>query len=107
MPTYNKLVRDKIPEIIKRTGKNYRTTVLDDYAFEKELKEKLKEEMDEVLKAKNTEELVEELADLLEVIDALSRHCGIDSSQLELVKEQKKLDRGGFEKKFYLLDVED
>ncbi|GAE34080.1 nucleoside triphosphate pyrophosphohydrolase [Halalkalibacter akibai] len=107
MPTYNKLVRDKIPDIIKKTGKNFQVTVLDPLTFEKELKVKLKEEMDEVLQAGKTEDLVEELADLLEVVYALCRHHGIDPSELELVRECKKHERGGFNEKIYLLDVED
>jgi predicted house-cleaning noncanonical NTP pyrophosphatase (MazG superfamily) len=49
MPTYNKLVRDKIPEIIEKEGKTYKTVILDDDQFKLELRKKLKEEVQEYL----------------------------------------------------------
>ena len=70
--TYNKLVRDKIPEIIKNNGENPIVRVLDDNEYKVELEKKLFEEYNEVIES-NYSDRVEELADMLEVIDALAR----------------------------------
>jgi predicted house-cleaning noncanonical NTP pyrophosphatase (MazG superfamily) len=107
MPTYNKLVRDRIPEIIEKSGKRFRTEVLDASTYEKELRVKLNEEKDELLQAETTEERVEEMADLLEVVYALSRHYGVEPDEIERVRERKYQERGGFAKKILLIDVED
>lgn len=107
MPTYNKLVRDRIPEIIERSGKRFRTVQLDDPTYEKELRMKLKEEMDELLQAESTEDRVEEMADLLEVVYALGNHYGVEPSEIERVRERKQQERGGFEERILLVDVED
>jgi predicted house-cleaning noncanonical NTP pyrophosphatase (MazG superfamily) len=56
MPTFNKLVRDRIPEIIAETGKNYSTRILDQSEFIKELKKKSLEELEEYLNANKNEE---------------------------------------------------
>ena len=65
---YNKLVRDKIPEIIENDGETPVVRVLNDNEYKKELEKKLKEEYEEVLLAKDKKERLEELADMLEVI---------------------------------------
>jgi predicted house-cleaning noncanonical NTP pyrophosphatase (MazG superfamily) len=107
MPTYNKLVRDRIPEIIEKSEKRFRTAVLDAPTYEKELRVKLKEEMDELLHAETTEERVEEMADLLEVVFALSRHYGVEPDEIERIRDRKYKERGGFAEKILLIDVED
>lgn len=107
MPTYNKLVRDRIPEIIEKSGKKFRTEILDSNTYEKELRVKLREEMDELLKSDTTDELVEEMADLLEVVYALGRHVGVKPDEVERVRQKKQAKRGGFQERILLIDVED
>ena len=69
---FNKLVRDKIPDIIKSNGENSITRVLEDEEYRKELYKKLLEETDEVIKSQNMEETLEELADVLEVLKSIA-----------------------------------
>jgi predicted house-cleaning noncanonical NTP pyrophosphatase (MazG superfamily) len=107
MPTYNKLVRDRIPEIIEKEGKTYRTTILNDDQFKSELQKKLKEEVQEYLDAENDQESVEELADALEVIHALAESHGVSIEELDRVRNIKAKERGGFKEKIFLIEVED
>lgn len=107
MPVYNKLVRDLIPQIIEKTGKEFSTRILDEEEYVKELKVKSKEELNEYLEAKTDEEAVEELADLLEIIHALTYCHGSTPEKLEEVRKEKAAMRGGFQEKIYLIEVED
>jgi predicted house-cleaning noncanonical NTP pyrophosphatase (MazG superfamily) len=107
MPTYNKLVRDGIPQIIEKEGKTYKTAILDDNQFKSELQKKLKEEMEEYLDAQSDQEAVEELADVLEVIHALSETHGASLEKLEHVRKTKTKERGGFQERIYLIEVSD
>ncbi|WP_042355662.1 nucleoside triphosphate pyrophosphohydrolase [Bacillus rubiinfantis] len=107
MPIHNKLVRDRIPEIIEGTGKKFSTRVLENQEYIKELKTKSFEELNEYMNAKNDGDAIEELADLLEIIHALAEcHKGtIDT--VEEVRRQKAEKRGGFKEKIFLIEVED
>ncbi|WP_168123949.1 nucleoside triphosphate pyrophosphohydrolase [Paenibacillus sp. HB172176] len=107
MPTYNKLVRDKIPAIIELTGKSCRTKLLDDEQYARELNTKLKEEMSEYFGANHAGEALEELADVLEVIRALAAVNGSTWDELEALREKKAEQRGGFQERVYLIDVDD
>ncbi|WP_026585135.1 nucleoside triphosphate pyrophosphohydrolase [Bacillus sp. J33] len=107
MPTYNKLVRDRIPEIIAETGKSYSTRILDQSEFINELKKKSIEELDEYLNTNNDEEAIEELADLLEVVHALAETHGVSIEKVEELRKQKAEKRGGFKEKIYLIEVEE
>ena len=107
MPVHNKLVRDLIPQIIEKTGKEFSTRILDDEEYVKELKIKSKEELNEYLEATTDEEAIEELADLLEIIHALTYCHGSTPEQLEEVRKEKAAKRGGFEEKIYLIEVKD
>lgn len=106
MITYNKLVRDKIPEIIAESGKKAETKILSNEEFLLELQKKAKEELSEYLNAKTEQESVEELADLLEIIRSLAVLNGASFDDLEEVRRKKAADRGGFEKKIFLIGVE-
>lgn len=106
MPTYNKLIRDKIPEMITMTGKKANTTTLSDDEYVKELKRKTKEELQEYLEADNDQDAIEELADLLELIHSLATVHGSTIEEVEKVREQKADQRGGFNEKIFLIDVE-
>jgi len=104
MATYNKLVRDKIPEIIKQAGKQCEIATLGDRDYQEALREKLIEEATEVANA-SPEELIQELADLYEVIDALLIATGIDEETIRAQQKQKQEERGGFQRKIKLLSV--
>ena len=102
--TYNKLVRDKIPEIIKNNNEEPITRILNDIDYKKELENKLYEEYQEVLEATGKDRL-EELADMLEIISSLAK---LENSTLNNVIEianKKVLKRGSFENKIYLEKV--
>ncbi|REK61725.1 MAG: phosphoribosyl-ATP pyrophosphohydrolase [Brevibacillus sp.] len=107
MPIYNKLIRDRIPEIIAATGKRYTTSVLSDDEYLVKLREKCQEELDEYNSAKSDRESLEELADVLEVVYALARVHGASPRDLEEIRRSKAEKRGGFEQKLFLHEVED
>jgi predicted house-cleaning noncanonical NTP pyrophosphatase (MazG superfamily) len=106
MPTYNKLVRNKIPQIIESKGKKFSAKVLNDKDYIKYLKEKAYEELDEYCAAETDGEAVEELADLLEVIRALASQHGFSIEEVEAVRKGKARKRGGFQEKVFLIEVE-
>lgn len=95
---YNKLVRDKIPEIIKQDKKTPITHIASDKEYWKKLKEKLKEEVNEFL-AKDNEE---EFADILEVIHAISDFKDFDKDEINKIREDKAKKRGRFKDKIIL-----
>ncbi len=99
---YNKLVRDKIPEIIRKDGKIPATHEASEEEYWTKLKEKLSEEASEFLKDSNEEEL----ADILEVIDSICDFKKIDKKLLEETKSKKKKERGGFGGRVILDEVE-
>ena len=101
--SYNKLVRDRIPEIIEASGNECRTTILSDEEYIKMLDVKLDEELAEYHKDQN----IEELADLLEVIRAAAIARGYTIEELEAVRVKKAEKRGGFAKKILLIEVEE
>ena len=98
----NKLVRDKIPEIIENTGKSCVTHVLNDEEYIAALEVKLNEEVTEYQNDKN----LEEMADVLEVLQALCIARGYSLEELETVRAKKVNERGGFEKRIFLEYVE-
>ena len=107
MPVYNKLVRDLIPQVIESTGKEFRTRILDEEEYTKELVVKLKEESEEYFAAQSSKESLEELADMLEVIRALVVVHGATWEELEVLREKKVEARGGFQEQVFLIDVHD
>lgn len=98
MITYNKLVRDKIPEIIEADGKSYDAYVADEITYKKFLFEKLKEEVEELIE----EPCVNEIADVLEVVDAIRDLYGFSNEEILTMKKNKHLTRGGFEQRIIL-----
>ena len=98
---YNKLVRDRIPEIIASTGKSCKTETMSSEDYLRMLDAKLDEEMAEYHKDQN----IEELADLLEVIRAVTVARGYTLEDLERVRAEKAAERGGFEKRILLKEV--
>lgn len=103
MPTkaYYKLVRDRIPEIIEADGKTCVCETLSDEDYISLLDQKLNEGLAEYQESKS----LEELADLLEVIQAVVKARGWALEELEQVRAAKAAKRGGFEKKILLKEV--
>lgn len=99
---FNKLVRDRIPEIISEKGGTPEYKILDNDDYIKMLDDKLLEECNEVLKATNKNDKIEELADLLEVIRAISKSLDTNFETIEEVRLSKKAKRGGFDSKIFL-----
>ena len=99
--TYNKLVRDRIPEIIEAKGNKCEIDILSDEEYLKMIDAKLDEELAEYHKDQN----IEELADLLEVIHAAAIARGYTLEQLEAIRAKKAGERGGFEKRILLINV--
>ncbi len=104
MQVYNKLVRDKIPEIIKANGETPITRILEDEEYKIELEKKLKEEYLEVIKA-NSKDRIEELADMLEVITALAKLENASLDDVISVASNKASKRGAFNDKIFLEKV--
>ena len=100
---YDKLVRDRIPEIIESAGKKAVTRMADDAEYLSYLRRKLSEEVDEYMASGD----VEELADILEVISALGRRAGVPLSRLIEIADDKRRARGGFDGRILLIRVED
>ena len=99
---YNKLVRDKIPEIIEADGRKCKTEILSEEAYLKMVDAKLDEELTEYHKDQN----IEELADLLEVIYAAAQAKGYSVEELERVRVAKVEKRGAFKKRILLKETE-
>jgi len=99
--SYNKLIRDRIPEVIEADGKTCMTEILSDEQYVEMLDAKLNEELSEYQESKT----LEELADLLEVMRSVIRARGWTWEKLEQVRQEKALQRGGFEKKLLLKEV--
>lgn len=101
-----KLVRDRIPDLIAEPGSTVVVETLNHKAHIRALKMKLKEEADEIARASTREEVIEELADMKEVLDALILKMAIDRNELENIKRKKSLRNGGFDRGLYLKTVE-
>lgn len=101
--TYNKLVRDKIPENINSMeGRKATWRIMDDDEYIKELNKKLLEEAHEFIE----ENAIEELADVMEVIQSIMRIKNISYEELKNVQQMKREKKGGFSNKIYLVEVE-
>ena len=102
---YNKLVRDKIPEIIKSNNGEPIIRILNNDEYKQELERKLYEEYLEVLETKNEEERIEELADMLEIMSALAKLENKSLEDVINIAKKKEEKRGGFEEKIFLEKV--
>ena len=107
MPIYNKLVRDHIPEIIKKSDKTFTSRILADDEYLLEINKKMHEELAKYEEATTNVDAIEELADLLELIHAAAAFYDTSFEELEKVREDKAKKRGGFDERIFLLEVED
>jgi len=94
----NKLVRDNIPEIIKKTGKIPITHIANDEEYWNKLKEKLQEEVNEFCDDSSKDEI----ADILEVISAICDFKKFDKNELELLRAERAKEKGGYKNKVIL-----
>lgn len=95
---YNKLVRDKIPEIIRQKGGSPITHIADNKEYWEKLKEKLLEEFEEFKK----DESAEEFADMMEVLDAIADYKNFSVADVQWIKEKKAEERGKFKDRIIL-----
>lgn len=99
---HGKLVRDRIPEIIRSTGRTPEVRVLEGDELLDALFSKLEEETHELRAARHSQR-IEELADIFEVVQALARKLGIDMTTLERAADAKRARRGGFDGGLWLV----
>ena len=102
MKIYNKLVRDKIPELIESDGRKCVTHILSEKEYIAALETKLNEEVAEYQADKN----LEEMADVLEVLRAICIARGYTLEELEQLRAKKAAERGGFGERIFLEYVE-
>ena len=100
---YNKLVRDKIPQMIENQGEKPNFRIMEEEEYFKALEQKLDEEVGEFHRDKNTEELV----DILEVVFALAKTLDCSVDELMQVYQKKHDARGGFDQRIFLISKED
>lgn len=100
---HNKLVRDKIPQIIAAAGKRCSCRELSGEEYLLRLEEKLGEELAEYLESRS----MEEMADLLEVMMALAKAQGYSWASVEAIREEKARQCGGFDSRIFLCSVTD
>lgn len=102
MKFFNKLVRDNIPDIMKKKGEKPTVEILSDERYLLELDKKLSEEVSEYQESKE----LEELADILEVVYAICKARGHTSKELDDARDKKRVERGAFSKKYFLVSKE-
>ncbi len=100
---YNKLIRDNIPAKIAAAGAECETRILSDQEFERELIKKVEEEASGMSAATTKEELIEEIADVLDVITEVKLLKGITDLEIRAAQEKALQKKGGFTKKLFLL----
>ncbi|MDP3954588.1 MAG: nucleoside triphosphate pyrophosphohydrolase [bacterium] len=103
MKKYDKLVRDKIPDIIKRKGEKFQIKRAMPELFISKLKEKIVEEAKELKNAKTRQVELEELADLEEVIDEFRSFARFKKSQIKKERDKKAKEKGRFKKRIILI----
>ncbi len=101
MIIYKKLVRDRIPEIIRKRGARCETRTLTETEYGAALRTKLTEEVSEYLESGE----LSELADIYEVIRALTKLSGHDGAALEAARTEKERERGAFAERIFLVSV--
>ncbi len=97
----DKLIRDKLPQIMRESGVQLFERVMEEEEYLKRLKDKLLEEAKEVIASSSPKEIGEEMADLLEVMLALLKVYRIDFAKVSQTAEQKRAERGGFDGRIY------
>jgi predicted house-cleaning noncanonical NTP pyrophosphatase (MazG superfamily) len=100
---YNKLIRDAVPEIMSAKGMQYEVDVMADEEYQQALRQKVLEEAKEVLDASSERNLITEMADLYEVMEALASFHNISEEDIRAEQQYRHAKRGGFERRLRLL----
>ncbi len=103
---YNKLIRDRILEIIEAAGEKPHSRVLDKKEYLREIKKKILEEAKELIRAKNKKGIINEIVDIQELIDTLILEFGLSKLQIQKQQKIKNKKRGGFKKRLFLIKTE-
>lgn len=104
---FNKIVRDKIPEIIAKQGKKLRFKTLIGCELKQALKDKLIEEVQELIKAETKEQIIEEMADVMDVLTTIRFAHSIKYYEVEDARSKKGFEKGRFINGYYLETVEE
>ena len=103
---YNKLIRDRIPEIAKDAGWIPTVRVLKQKEFLDALKKKVFEEAEELIQSKNKEGIIDEIVDIQELLDVLRTEIGLTKPEIKKLQIAKRKKRGGFRKRLFLVKEE-
>ena len=103
---YNKLIRDKILEIIRAAGERPYWRILDGKEYLREIKKKILEEAKELIEAKDKKGIVDEIVDIQELTDVLISETGLTKSEIKKQQKIKNKKRGGFKKRLFLIKTE-
>jgi len=104
---YNKLVRDKVPDMIETDGGKPKTRILSDEEFSRYLKDKLVEEAEELCLAFKDEDIKNEIVDVYEIFLALLKNHKIKLEEIEKLRQEKNRKNGSFQKKIFLESIEE
>jgi len=102
---YNKLIRDKIPEICTAAGAIPKIRTLRLSEFRRELRKKVVEESHELIKAKTKDDIINELADIEELLIWIKKEYKIKDSSIVKYRKEKNRKRGSFKKKLFLIQT--
>jgi len=103
---YNKLIRDRIPEIIKEAGGKPAVKKLKKGDFLNALKKKVLEEARELIRAKDKKGIINEIVDIQELLDALALEIRLSKPKIKKLQATKRKKRGGFKKRLFLIKEE-
>lgn len=103
---YNKLIRDRIMEIIEETEERPYWRVLNKKEYLREIKKKISEEANELIAARNKKEIINEIIDIQELVDVLVSQLGLKKSAIKKQQKMKNKKRGGFKKRLFLIKTE-
>jgi predicted house-cleaning noncanonical NTP pyrophosphatase (MazG superfamily) len=103
---YNKLIRDRIPEIIKEAGWLPAIRILKKSEFLNAIKKKVFEEAGELIRAKDKKGIADEIVDIQELLDVLASELKLTKRELKKLQDIKRKNRGGFKKRLFLVKQE-
>ena len=103
---YNKLIRDKIPEIIRGAGWIPTVRVLKGREFLSAIKKKVFEEAEELIQTKDKKGIIDEIVDIQELLEVLTSEVGLTKTEIKKLQMVKREKRGGFKKKLFLIKEE-